>query len=358
MAIIEFVDRDVSAKGQDSGPVMSDDEHRRSRLIRRFASADAYRRAVPDRGGPFRRAAPPIASAAMPDKALPTDRFPREARAAAGKGRRVDAVPKVRSSIRRRRATTSSRRCSARRSPIPIAGSKTTSARSRASRAWVAAQARLTEEYLAALPGRDAIAERLTALWDYERISLPRRRGGRYFHLRNSGLEAQPVLCVREGVGAASRVLLDPKAGRPTAPPRSANGSRRAMAASSPMRCRMAAATGGRSMCSTSPAACRPRFVLRWVKFSGIAWAANGSGFFYSRFPEPEARPGASGDQSRSCRLFPPARHAQTADLLVYATPDRPRLLHVAGDQRRRPLVADLLGRGHRRAHRAERRSI
>jgi large subunit ribosomal protein L17 len=26
MAVIEFVDRDVSAKGQDSGPVMSDDE--------------------------------------------------------------------------------------------------------------------------------------------------------------------------------------------------------------------------------------------------------------------------------------------------------------------------------------------
>ena len=26
MAIIEFVDRDVSAKGQDSGPVMSDDD--------------------------------------------------------------------------------------------------------------------------------------------------------------------------------------------------------------------------------------------------------------------------------------------------------------------------------------------
>ena len=27
MAVIEFVDRDVSAKGQDSGPVMSDDEY-------------------------------------------------------------------------------------------------------------------------------------------------------------------------------------------------------------------------------------------------------------------------------------------------------------------------------------------
>jgi large subunit ribosomal protein L17 len=27
MAIIEFVDRDVSAKGQDSGPVMGDDDY-------------------------------------------------------------------------------------------------------------------------------------------------------------------------------------------------------------------------------------------------------------------------------------------------------------------------------------------
>ncbi|MEX7057640.1 bL17 family ribosomal protein, partial [Pseudomonas aeruginosa] len=27
MAVIEFVDRDVSAKGQDSGPVMSDEDY-------------------------------------------------------------------------------------------------------------------------------------------------------------------------------------------------------------------------------------------------------------------------------------------------------------------------------------------
>jgi large subunit ribosomal protein L17 len=27
MAIIEFVDRDISAKGQDSGPVMTDDDY-------------------------------------------------------------------------------------------------------------------------------------------------------------------------------------------------------------------------------------------------------------------------------------------------------------------------------------------
>ena len=27
---------------------------------------------------------------------------------------------------------------------------------------------------------------------------------------------------------------------------------------------------------------------IRWVKFSGLAWAKDGSGFYYSRFPEPK----------------------------------------------------------------------
>ena len=196
--------------------------------------------------------------------------------------------------------------------------------------AWVAAQARLTEEYVASLPGREAIAERLTALWDYERISLPRRRGGRYFHLRNSGLEAQPVLCMRDGVGAASRVLLDPKSW-------SADGAT-ALGEWEPSRdgrkLAYAVQDGGSDWRTlhvldiTSGAS--TEFVLRWVKFSGIAWAANGSGFFYSRFPEPKL-----GQEHQAANLdhavyFHRLGTAQTADYLVYSTPDRPRLLHVA----------------------------
>jgi prolyl oligopeptidase len=31
---------------------------------------------------------------------------------------------------------------------------------------------------------------------------------------------------------------------------------------------------------------------VKWVKFSSLAWAKDGSGFYYSRFPEPrKARP-------------------------------------------------------------------
>src|SRR3546814_15746932 len=36
---------------------------------------------------------------------------------------------------------------------------------------------------------------------------------------------------------------------------------------------------------------------VRWVKFSALDWAKDGSGFYYSRFPEPEA---GEAFQSRS----------------------------------------------------------
>jgi len=196
--------------------------------------------------------------------------------------------------------------------------------------AWVAAQARLSDEYLAGLPGRDAIAARLTALWDYERVSLPRRRGGRYFHLRNAGLEAQPVLCVRERVDSVPRVLLDPKSW-------SADGAT-ALGEWEPShdgrRLAYAVQDGGsdwRTLYVADVASGEVADdVLHWVKFSGLAWAANGKGFFYSRFPEPKA-----GQEHQAANLdhavyFHSLGADQASDLLVYATPDRPRLLHVA----------------------------
>src|SRR5438105_2013798 len=59
---------------------------------------------------------------------------------------------------------------------------------------WVAAQNKVTQAYLAAIPERDAIRRRLTELWNYERFSVPFKRGGRYFYTRNDGLQNQAVL--------------------------------------------------------------------------------------------------------------------------------------------------------------------
>ena len=47
--------------------------------------------------------------------------------------------------------------------------------------AWVEAENKLTFSYLDQIPYRQAIHERLTKLWNYERFAVPHQEGGRYF---------------------------------------------------------------------------------------------------------------------------------------------------------------------------------
>ncbi|MGB8762138.1 MAG: S9 family peptidase, partial [Candidatus Sulfotelmatobacter sp.] len=76
--------------------------------------------------------------------------------------------------------------------------------------AWVEAENKLTFGYLDQLPYRQAIRDRLTKLWNYERFSTPSQHGGRYFFQHNTGLQQQNVLFVAESLNAEPRVLLDP----------------------------------------------------------------------------------------------------------------------------------------------------
>src|SRR3954452_14787077 len=77
-------------------------------------------------------------------------------------------------------------------------------------RSWVDSQNRVTNAFLATLPGRDALEKRITQLYDYERFAAPEKKGGRYFYTHNSGLQNQAVLFVRDQVGGEGRVLIDP----------------------------------------------------------------------------------------------------------------------------------------------------
>ena len=54
---------------------------------------------------------------------------------------------------------------------------------------WIARQNELTFSFLESIPAREKIRQRLTALWDYAKASAPFKHGGRYFQLRNTGLQ-------------------------------------------------------------------------------------------------------------------------------------------------------------------------
>ncbi len=84
-----------------------------------------------------------------------------------------------------------------------------------ATRAWIDAENRLTEAYLAAIPGREPIRELLEGLSRQERVSTPVIEGGRYFYTRGGGLFGQPPVIVQEGPGGKARTLLDPTSLRP-----------------------------------------------------------------------------------------------------------------------------------------------
>src|SRR5947208_4166542 len=77
-------------------------------------------------------------------------------------------------------------------------------------RAWIEAENRITESYLAQIPQRDAIRRRLTQLWNYPKYGAPFHKVGRYFFFKNDGLQNQSVLYKQASLVADAEVLLDP----------------------------------------------------------------------------------------------------------------------------------------------------
>jgi len=75
---------------------------------------------------------------------------------------------------------------------------------------WVAAENRVTFDYLAKLPMREHFRQRIKQLWEYPKTSLPVREGGRYFYTRNSGLQQQSPLFMRSSIAGPATLVLDP----------------------------------------------------------------------------------------------------------------------------------------------------
>ncbi|WP_245942015.1 prolyl oligopeptidase family serine peptidase [Sphingomonas gilva] len=196
--------------------------------------------------------------------------------------------------------------------------------------AWVAAQNKVTDAYLNGLPGRDIFKARLTALFDYERFGVPVREGGRYFYQKNDGLQNQSPLYVRDSVEGAERLLIDPNGW-------SEDGAT-ALGEWTPSKdgskLLYAIQDGGSDWRTLKILDVASGQVLadevKWVKFSGLAWAKNGSGFFYSRFPEPKEGETFQQLNINQAVYFHALGTPQEKDRLVYATTDRPKLNHVA----------------------------
>ncbi|HEX8904701.1 MAG TPA: hypothetical protein VF771_07670, partial [Longimicrobiaceae bacterium] len=194
-------------------------------------------------------------------------------------------------------------------------------------RAWITAQNALTEQYLAAIPERARIRQRLTELWNFPRWNSPSRRGSRYFYFKNTGLQNQSVLYAAPALNAEPRVLLDPNTLR-------ADGTEALTTTQLTDDGRLlgyGVASGGSDWQEF-----RVRDVetgrdlpdrLRWIKFSDMAWTKDGRGFFYARYPEPagNALTAAVHDHKIYYHVL---GEPQERDVLVFQRADQPDFLY------------------------------
>jgi len=189
-------------------------------------------------------------------------------------------------------------------------------------RAWVEAENKLTFDFLNAIPVRAQIKERLTKLWNYEKFGVPFKEGDRYFYSRNSGLQNQSVLYTVNALDAAPKEVLDPNTlssdgtvavsgmqvsrdGKLLAYSLSASGS-------DWQEWKVRDVESGKDLSDD----------LQWVKFSSVSWTKDGSGFFYSRYDQPDS------DSLKQTNYFQKVYFhkigaSQADDILVYERPDQ-----------------------------------
>lgn len=195
--------------------------------------------------------------------------------------------------------------------------------------AWAAAQNDVTANYLATLPGRDVFKARLQKLFDHERVSPPWARGGRYFYTRQTGLQNQPVLVMRNGLEGPERVLIDPNdwsSDGTTAMGEweiSDDGSLIAYSVQQ-------AGTDWRTI-KVFDVDAREALAdeVTRARFMSIAWTKDNRGYFYSRYPDAAEGESTQASVQNHAVYYHALGTSQARDRLVYATPQQPHLVNI-----------------------------
>jgi prolyl oligopeptidase len=191
-------------------------------------------------------------------------------------------------------------------------------------RAFIAAENRLTDSVLGAFPGRDVLRARLIELYHYARFGLPVRRGKRWFWAQRDPGQEQSVVYTAATLDSAPTLLVDPNAISPD--------GKLAFEGFSPsehgdhLAYGMAAGGGDWQVWRVRDVKTGKDLPdeLSGIKYYAPQLTADGKGVYYSRFPTP--RPGKElSETDHDCKVFFHAMGTPIAsDTVVYERPDHP----------------------------------
>jgi prolyl oligopeptidase len=189
---------------------------------------------------------------------------------------------------------------------------------------WVAAQNAVAFDYLGKLPTRARFKQRITELWDYPKVNVPVREGGRYFYSRNAGLQRQAPLYVRASLTSEPSLVLDPNLLSPDgtvslqqwAP--SPDGQLLAYGLSEGgadwRTLHVREVDSGKDLIDD----------VKWMRFSELSWTKDSKGFFYSRYPEPPEGKAMQAALSGQALYYHRVGTQQSEDRLIYERKDMP----------------------------------
>jgi len=188
--------------------------------------------------------------------------------------------------------------------------------------AWVTAQNEVTNAYLAKIPYREQIRERLTELWNYPRYGVPFHKGNYYFFFKNDGIQNQSILYIQDSLTGEPRVFLDPNKLSDDGTTSlgtysvSKDGKYFAFAISK------AGSDWNEIYVKETATGEQLSDKLEWVKFSGISW--KGEGFYYSRYDKPRGGGELSSKNEYHKVYYHKIGDPQDKDVLVYENPGHP----------------------------------
>lgn len=199
-----------------------------------------------------------------------------------------------------------------------------------ATKAWVKEQNKVTDAYLATIPFRDKIKNKLEQLWNYPKYGAPFKRGDYYYFYKNDGLQNQAVLYRAKNLTDEPEIFIDPntlsKEGIAALGSLSFSKSGRLVAYS------VSKAGSDWTEIFVMDAVTKKllKDKIEWTKFGGARWLGE-DGFYYSAYDEPAEKSKLSGKNEYQKVYYHKLGSNQKDDELVYEDKRHPLRYYGAG---------------------------
>lgn len=194
--------------------------------------------------------------------------------------------------------------------------------RSKETAEWVAAENKITNEYLAKIPFRGKLLKRLKEVADYEKVGAPFKKNGKWYVFKNNGLQNQSVLYQMDELGGALHEFLDPNK-------LSTDGTVALQGISFSKDGRYMAYVISRSGSDWQEIYVKDVATgellsdhIKWAKFGGAQWCGNG--FYYSAYDAPEKGKEYSSKNEVHKVYYHKIGTPQGQDVLFYQNPAHP----------------------------------